>query len=206
MEFDKDLLEKAQATGQWADFGDEDIAKSSADALNLMKAAGNKDLSKLVPVQKQITRNGKQVTQTVWVKPGGDEAKEAKQPAVGKETNDKPSEELMHKFESQVEPEANKNNSSLHTSFTEEIDGTTVFFAVTGFHDPETDTERITAEPYKHENGSFKELGVPEQADLGLNLKNKAERAASALTKEGFNVKDGALHPNANDDFAPEPK
>lgn len=206
MGFDKDLLEKAQASGQWADFGDEDIAKSSADALNLMKAAGKKDLSKLVPVQKQITRNGKQITQTVWVKPGGDEAKESKQPAADKETDDNTNKELLSKLESQVEPEANKNDSSLHTSFTEEIDGKTVFFAVTGFHNPETDTEKITAEPYKFENGSFKELGVPEQADLGLNIHNKVERAASALTKEGFNVKDGELHPNANDDFAPEPK
>ena len=206
MEFDKDLLEKAQESGQWADFGDKDIAKSSADALNLMKASGKKDLSKLVPVQKQITRNGKQVTQTVWVKPDSDEAKEAKQPASDKETNDKPSKELMHKFESQVEPEANKNDSSLYTSFTEEINGKTVFFAVTGFHNPETDTDKIQAEPYKLENGSFKELGVPEQVDLGLNIKNKVERGAAALAKEGFNVKGGTLHPNANNDFAPEPK
>lgn len=75
MEFSKEVLEKAQ-TQAWPDWSGYDLNKSN-DSLDLMKAGGKKDLSKLVPVQKQITRNGKTVTQTVWVKPGSDEAKEA---------------------------------------------------------------------------------------------------------------------------------
>lgn len=80
MNFDDELLAKANASGTWADFSDDDVISKSAERMNMMKAGGKKDLSKLVPVQKQITRNGKQITQTVWVKPGSDEEKEAKQP------------------------------------------------------------------------------------------------------------------------------
>ena len=79
MNFDEELLAKANASGTWADFSDEDVIAKSSERMNLMKSGSKKDLSKLVPVQKQITRNGKQITQTVWVKPGGDEEKEAKQ-------------------------------------------------------------------------------------------------------------------------------
>lgn len=118
MNFDDELLEKAQASGTWADFSEDDVLAKSAERMNMMKSSSKKDLSKLVPVQKQVTRNGKQVTQTVWVKPGSDEAKEAKQPEKADKKEDKKSESpLVKETQAQIKNAKQAMDDALKNPF-----------------------------------------------------------------------------------------
>lgn len=114
MNFDKETLQKAEATYDldWSDF---DMNKSNR-ALDIMK--GRKDTSKLVPVQKQITRNGKSFQQTVWVSP--DDAKaETSQPEQGAQAPGKDRENVQ-KLELDVSSDKARAHEKTMNTFIEE--------------------------------------------------------------------------------------